>query len=417
MFRIYKRKGSPFYQCDISIPTEGGEPLRVRQSTKQKTKAAAMRAAAEMEKAVLGKAGADEDTSAAVLGVLEEAARLHARAALTLERGRELLGRMVQSSSGDEMVEWSIRKWFTTWLEGRAALVKPSTHATYRTHVRLLLDWLGEDADRRLETLSREKLTRFRDGLREGYRGIKKRTGKLNSKSPRKGRTVDFVLVSVSAALRLAVRDGILLGNPAAGVEPIGAGDSVERKPFTPAEVASLLDAAPTVEWRGLMSLAFWGGLRLMDAATLTLGSVDLAGGTITFVPRKTSRKGGKLTVPIHARLREALEALPRGIGEVTPVLPSIAATSRGQLCQDFAKIMDKAKVAREPAEKIKGARRTFYARGFHSFRHSLVSALAAEDVAPELRMKLLGHKSEAVHQGYTHLQMEALRTALEKIS
>jgi len=32
------------------------------------------------------------------------------------------------------------------------------------------------------------------------------------------------------------------------------------------------------------------------------------------------------------------------------------------------------------------------------------------------LRMKLTGHKTEAVHRGYTHHELEKLRAAVEKI-
>lgn len=36
--------------------------------------------------------------------------------------------------------------------------------------------------------------------------------------------------------------------------------------------------------------------------------------------------------------------------------------------------------------------------------------------VVPELRMKLTGHKSEAIHAGYTHHAFENLRAAVAKL-
>ena len=54
--------------------------------------------------------------------------------------------------------------------------------------------------------------------------------------------------------------------------------------------------------------------------------------------------------------------------------------------------------------------------RTFHALRHSFTSALANAGVAPELRMKLTGHKSEAVHAGYTHHELETLRAAVGKL-
>jgi hypothetical protein len=54
--------------------------------------------------------------------------------------------------------------------------------------------------------------------------------------------------------------------------------------------------------------------------------------------------------------------------------------------------------------------------RTFHALRHSFTSALANAGVSPELRMKLTGHKSAEIHRGYTHLEMETLKEALEKL-
>jgi integrase len=54
--------------------------------------------------------------------------------------------------------------------------------------------------------------------------------------------------------------------------------------------------------------------------------------------------------------------------------------------------------------------------RTFHAWWHRFTSALANQGVAAELRMKLTGHKTEAVHRGYTHHEIEILRAAVEKI-
>jgi integrase len=48
--------------------------------------------------------------------------------------------------------------------------------------------------------------------------------------------------------------------------------------------------------------------------------------------------------------------------------------------------------------------------------RHSFTSALANQNVSAELRMKLTGHSSDAVHRGYTHHEIETLRQAVLKL-
>lgn len=51
----------------------------------------------------------------------------------------------------------------------------------------------------------------------------------------------------------------------------------------------------------------------------------------------------------------------------------------------------------------------------FHSLRHTAISEQANRGIAREGRMKLSGHKS-AVHDRYTHHELEALRTEIEKV-
>jgi integrase len=76
---------------------------------------------------------------------------------------------------------------------------------------------------------------------------------------------------------------------------------------------------------------------------------------------------------------------------------------------------MRKAGVDSQPVKRDVGVR-TLSRRSFHALRHSFTSALANADVAPELRMKLTGHSSEAVHRGYTHHEIETLRQAILKL-
>jgi integrase len=57
--------------------------------------------------------------------------------------------------------------------------------------------------------------------------------------------------------------------------------------------------------------------------------------------------------------------------------------------------------------------KRQFTRLTFHSLRHSFSSALANAGVAEEVRMKLAGHTTRAIHSRYTHLQMGTLRKAV----
>ena len=55
--------------------------------------------------------------------------------------------------------------------------------------------------------------------------------------------------------------------------------------------------------------------------------------------------------------------------------------------------------------------------RTFHALRHSFTSALANAGVAPEIRMKLTGHKTESVYRRYAIADQRALEEGVEKLA
>ena len=63
--------------------------------------------------------------------------------------------------------------------------------------------------------------------------------------------------------------------------------------------------------------------------------------------------------------------------------------------------------------DQVRSARNAFSRKSFHSLRHSFSSALANAGVSADLRMRLTGHKSLAVHQRYSHVELEPLRKAI----
>ena len=65
--------------------------------------------------------------------------------------------------------------------------------------------------------------------------------------------------------------------------------------------------------------------------------------------------------------------------------------------------------------DRKEGKGRRFFELGFHSLRHTAISEQANRGVAKEIRMKLSGHKS-AVHEQYTHHELEALRKQIEMV-
>jgi integrase len=97
------------------------------------------------------------------------------------------------------------------------------------------------------------------------------------------------------------------------------------------------------------------------------------------------------------------------------PGMANKGSGGRHGLSESFKVIMRKAGVDSQQVKRDVGVR-TLSRRTFHALRHSFTSALANAGVAPELRMKLTGHTTEAVHRGYTHHELESLRAAIAKL-
>jgi integrase len=214
--------------------------------------------------------------------------------------------------------------------------------------------------------------------------------------------------------------------NPFTALEAIDTSDSLERKPFTGEEVGKLLAAATTEEWRGLILVAAFTGLRLGDAARLRWSSVDLGEKRISLIPSKTKKKKREVRIPIQPDLLSYLLAAPvTDDSPDAPVFPTLAGLNIGDrtgLSQTFNKIMATAGVDRgKPSRQIeegaeRGAGRVTWERGFHSLRHTFTTWLRTAGVSEEDRMALTGHSTRDSHAIYSHADEEVLRNAIEKL-
>jgi integrase len=142
---------------------------------------------------------------------------------------------------------------------------------------------------------------------------------------------------------------------------------------------------------------------------------VDLTKGLLKIA--NPGKRGNSVTIPLHPDLLTRLENLA---GHDTPeeyVMPLLAGIESGGkrgLSRQFHQLMLDAGVDRR--EVVSPAGRKFAKRSFHSLRHTFVSDLANSGSNPEIRRKLTGHKTASVHDLYTHLELEKLKTAVTAI-
>ena len=138
---------------------------------------------------------------------------------------------------------------------------------------------------------------------------------------------------------------------------------------------------------------------------------MNLARGDITQRPKKERRDKAaknKETV-ILDELREWLTA-NQGVGEAF-VFPSIAkrpTSGASGTSTLFFKLMDKAHIVISNLSPT-GSKRAFYDKGFHSLRHTFVSAATNAGVAKEIRMEQAGHNSK-VAKRYEHREVAAVK-------
>ena len=62
------------------------------------------------------------------------------------------------------------------------------------------------------------------------------------------------------------------------------------------------------------------------------------------------------------------------------------------------------------------GKGRATNSKTFHGLRHSFVSSLLNAGVPQDVRQRLAGHSTAAVHAIYSHHELEALRSAVAKL-
>jgi integrase len=340
----------------------------------------------------------------AVADQWERAAKLARNRELTQAASVKVLDELMRDSTGEEFLRESIGDFFRKWMEapGLHGERSPLTLKAYKTQIDGFLASLGPERQR-------GSITSLSAGEIQAWRDAELRAGKA-------AKTVNTAVNTLKAALESGVRKGVLLANPAKAVQKIlQVGD--ERVPFTRQEVGRLLKRA-SVEWRGMILLGAFCGLRLTDAAGLVWENLDLKEKVLRFRPRKTMKTARGLEIPLHAQVVEALSKVPRGLGRA-PVFPSLvgrASGSAGGLSNEFRRLMKKAGISSGQGSEKSGKGRVVSEKSFHSLRHYCVSELKRAGVSPDVSKRIVGHATDEAHERYTHLGLEDNRAGIEKL-
>ena len=404
MASIYKRASSKVWQASFYVKDSAGDWREVRRSTSKTQKKEAQAVADELERSargVIANNSTEAENIDAIFTMMRQDIALEKFNVLT---ARKYLAQITELLTGEKLQSFTIKTWCDEWLERKSRDSSKATMARYRGHVKAFLSWIDSKADKPLETLTAADVDKWKRSLLD--------TGIV-------GKTVLSYLKDIGSIYRSAIREGVVSFNPVAACEKPDTSDSQERKPFTMEEVAQLIKAATDDEWKGLILMGAFTGLRMGDAARVQWTSINLEKKMISLMPTKTRKKKTVVSIPINPDLLAYLSSVT--IAEdspeayVFPKLSRLGIGDRAGLSRGFVAIMEAAEVSRgkpsrviaeddddEPQDKGKG--RVTFERGFHSLRHSFASWLRAVGVAEEDRMALMGQTTREVHAKYSHI-------------
>jgi integrase len=333
---------------------------------------------------------------------------LAAKQVRTARQVRKVITELHRELSGAELPTATVRQYSDSWIERKRNEVKPSTLTYYRSKTNTFIDFLGSRAEREIAEVTNADILKFRDSL----------ATRVTAK------TVNHTVKAIRMLFGDARIEGYVIEDPCEGVRSVRTifAEITEVRPFTLEELRSVIEVA-SPEWKSMIFFGVYTMLRLSDLARLKFSAIDWDKGVLRVRASKTERIQ---MIPIAKALRDFLEGEgkfgQRGDLPVHPKLfETISKKGRSQtLSRQFATLLAKAgmreKVSSRSSKKGRDKKRKRNSLNFHSLRHTGNSLLANAGVGRELRKSLTGHTSESVHDGYTHLEVETRRAALDEM-
>lgn len=264
---------------------------------------------------------------------------------------------------------------FLEWIEPQ---VKPNTIRGYRITAKRFGKFL-EGKEDKVRDINQATISAFLEERKTDLHPSTKRHPGPNG--------IKFDLRCLRRIFVYAVESGYLQANPVRQRNlnaPAG-----KTLPFTPGEINKMLarpELTKNLRLRAILLTFLHTGLRISDVVTLTKKSVS--GG---FLVRQTIKRGTVVSLPIHAQLREAIDALLAAQSPVQKESAYLFVTSEGKpvrsLARDLRKFWKRCKLEGAHAHRF---RDTFAVR-------LLEGGASLYDVA-----KLLGIGAQTADRHYT---------------
>lgn len=298
----------------------------------------------------------------------------------------------------------TVREWLQQWLNAKAGANADTTITKYTQAVDDFLQFLGQKADGRLESVTQADVISFRTQLRD------------QGKSPT---TINQLIAKIVAApFRQAFTQGLIRHNPTAGLPKLIDTGKKRKQAFDSDQVAALLKVAEG-DWEGAILCGYTTGMRLSDVANLEEEVIDYQNDVIAFHQGKTQIMADDATViGLHPDFKDWLMARKMRplSGPMFPTLAGRTSSGRSGLSSEFGRIMRKAGLTATVIRKKKGKGRSVYALSFHSFRHSAASAVFKGKLIEQAQKSVTGHSRGQTVRIYTHVDIDAVKAASQMI-
>lgn len=333
----------------------------------------------------------------------------------TMREARTFVGSSrvaVNSGAYVGRVDTTLAEYAQTWLASRRHAVRPKTLEGYAVALDRALASFGH---RRLDQVSKADLVRLVDEMRSPPR-------------PAAARTVNLTLGVLRQLFKAAIREGLLLRNPAATVDLLPQ-PAQEMDAWTPDEAATFLRSVAEHPWSGAYALSL-SGLRRGEVLGARWDDVELEGDLPHIVVRRSrvqlGRDGGGVVEgePKSARSRRLVPLAPFAIQALagTQRLQERDRDSWGPDYQegDFVCADESGRPPR-PETYSKVFHRLTAAAGIrrvrlHDLRHTSVTLMLNAGIPVHVVASVHGHDPVITQRIYAHTQHEDAVAAMQAL-
>jgi integrase len=306
----------------------------------------------------------------------------------------------------------------------KSGQITATTLQACASHLEGFLGIVGED--RPTQSITKQDIAAYRDRLLQlplNWMRLSELPPPDQAKKTVSPGQVANALMYVRGFFQWAIDEGKVepMLNPAQGIRAPTA-RAQKRRPFTrPAVDAACklpmpvkTNAFDEESWCALPLLARYTGARLCELAQLSGKDVQDVHGVRCFHiyerehEGRTSKTHTDRYVPVASKIQPVVDQLLANHGD-GPLLPHCG-TWRSVKSGIVKPAKALGNVFQRQVKKIAPD------LTFHTFRHYAVTEMANAGVPEEVRMRIVGHATRSVHQGYTDIDVKRMAEAVETI-